>query len=145
MKERDGQGNRPENPKFKILPIPKDKDLFKAGDKRSSVGDMQPKKQGEEAKLKCTFDCAIPEIIVPPAHYRLMLRSGDITEEHAKELEQSWVDKELKVMGTKELKEKVILCQKDYFISINLTKRQEEAQDIRYELELMRKELRQRK
>jgi hypothetical protein len=88
------------------------------------------------------FECAIPEIIPSPFHIRRMLQNGSITKEEAQGLEQQWLE-ELKIMDRQSLEGEARWWEiiRDRFID---RQHQEEAQELEQQLEVIRKQLRQR-
>jgi len=71
-----------------------------------------------------------------------MLRKGSITEEQAQEFEQEWRE-ELKNWDRQSLEEAVRDLEKE-LDSASHSKRQEQVHDIKYQLEIMRDQLRRR-
>jgi hypothetical protein len=88
------------------------------------------------------FDCAVPEVIPSPFHIRRMLRDDFVTEEQAQELEQQWQEA-VETMDRRSLEGEVRWWE---MMRDSFTKEQqlEEVQEIEQQLEIIRKQLRQR-
>ena len=97
---------------------------------------------GKIGDRQATFRCILPEITIPPVHLRPMLRKGSVTEEQAQEFEQEWRE-ELKNWDRQSLEEAVRDLEKE-LDSASHSKRQEQVHDIKYQLEIMRDQLRRR-
>jgi len=89
------------------------------------------------------FDCVVPEITIPPVHLRSMLRSGSITEDQAQQFEQEWREN-LKTWDRQRMEEEVRDL-KEERDDASRNKKQEQVQDVEYQLEALQEELRQRK
>ena len=89
------------------------------------------------------FDCVTPKITIPPVHLRFMLRNGMIKEQYAQEAEQEWRE-DVKTWERQWLEDEIRSLEEEHDDASNSNK-QEDVQDIEYQLKILREELLQRK